>query len=134
MALVAADLASPAGEVETTLFYPGTLDAAVTARLNAYLTQGYALGTALTDTVAQDDLARNYAYYRAWSDVVNRITLQPASTSLAGEVSISRLQSQINTWIVARDAWRQAYLALLPDSSTVATPGVSQSIATLYRF
>lgn len=135
--LVAADLLSPDGEIDGVLFYPSSGSSAITSRLDAYLTQGYTRATAaeITDATTSDDFARAFAYWRAWSDVVQRITLAPASTSLAGDISVTRLQSQIAEWVSRRDYWEQQFLALLPDPNrTAATRGVTQSIPNSYRF
>jgi GH15 family glucan-1,4-alpha-glucosidase len=136
--LTSSDLLTPDGEIDGALFYPSLSSPDVSARVDAYLVQGYAKATAATVTDANlaDRIARAFAYYRAWSDVVNRLTLSPASASLAGEVSTSFLQTQINEWILARDAWKAEYLALLPvDPDTeVARRGVSQAVRTEVRF
>lgn len=137
MTLVAADLLNPAGEIDAELFYPGIASGDVTTKLNAYLTQGYTRAAALmvlsTDT---DEFARLYSYYRSFSDVVNRLTLTPASSSIGGDVSMSFLQTQINSWIAKANGWQTQYLALIPldPNSTAAAPGVSQSIAAEFTF
>lgn len=137
MTLVAADVLAPAGEIDGALFYPALSSGDLTTRLTAYLTQGYARATELAvDSTVQDWYARVYVYYRGWSDVVNRLTLTPASTSLAGEVSASFLQTQINQWILARDAWKSQLDQLTPidPSSTAQRPSGVRAIPNEYRF
>jgi hypothetical protein len=116
MTLVAADLLVPNGRVDGPRFYPDLVDADINTRLTAYIAQGYTLATGVSD-----DAVRAYVYYLVWSDVVNMLTLDPASVSLGGEVSNSRLQTQIDEWIAQRNAWRTQYLALLPVDPTAPT-------------
>lgn len=117
MTLVAADLLLPSGEIDGALFYPALSSGEVSTRIGAYITQGYALAVSVSDAAV-----RAFVYYRAWSDVVNMLTLTPASVSLAGEVSSSRLQSQINEWIAQRNAWRTLYISLLPVDPNAVKP------------
>lgn len=134
--LVAADLLSPNGEIDGALFYPAMLSGDITTRINAYITQGYAKATAaaIDDPAIADKIARIFGYYRAWSDVVNRLTLSPAQSTLEGEGSISMLQSQIEAWIRRRDSLEAQLVALLPEEArTVTTPG-TVSIPTRIRF
>jgi len=135
--LIATDVLTPLGEIDGALFYPSLSSGQVTTRVTSYLTSGYAKATALlvTDAATQDAIARTFTYYRAWSDVVNRLTLSPASASLAGEVSTSYLQTQINSWITARDAWRLEYQSLLPITATSGVaPSGTRAIPIDFRF
>lgn len=136
MTLVAADVLIPVGEIDGALFYPKLSGTDVTARVTSYLTTGYGKATtaAVEDPATQDEIARTYAYWRAWSDVVNWLTLSPASTSLAGDVSVSYLQTQINQWIVARDGWYVAYLGLIPVAADVPLTGASGAVPTHFIF
>lgn len=135
MTIVAADLILPSGEIDGGLFYPALDSGALATRLGAYITQGYAQGTELQVLPALADwYARVYGYYRAWSDVVNRLTLTPASAALEGEGSRTFLQTQINSWIQQRDAWKAQLAQLVPQTSTATTPGAQQSIVNSYRF
>jgi hypothetical protein len=119
MTLVADDLLTPDGEIDGALFFPTLSSGELAIRLSSYLTQGYTLAPSASSGV-QDHIARLYAYYRAWSDVVNMLTLTPASVSLAGEVASSRLQTQIDAWIAKRDSWQAQYLELIPLASNVS--------------
>ncbi len=134
MTVIAADLLLPSGEIDGVLFYPALDSGAITTRLTAYIAEGGAQGALLNVVPAMLDwYTKVYSYYRAWSDVVNRLTLTPASASLEGEGSRSFLQTQINSWIVARNAW-QSQLAQLVPISTALAPGVQQSIPNKYVF
>jgi hypothetical protein len=138
MTLVAADLLSPSGEIDGALFYPQLSSGGVSAKLGLYITAAasFADGAGVSDPALVDELSRAWIYYRAWNDVVQRLTLTPATASLGGEVSTSFLQTQINEWIKGRDMWRAAYLALipLPPGSTVEQAGLSQAVDTVIRW
>ena len=137
MTLTATDVLTPLGEIDGALFFPALSSGQVTTRVTSYLTSGYAKATALAvpDAATADAIARTFTYYRAWSDVVNRLTLAPASASLAGEVSTSYLQTQINAWITARDAWRLEYQALLPVTATSGiAPTGTRAVPIDFRF
>lgn len=142
--LAASDLLVPLGMIDGALFYPSLSSGDVTARLNAYLTAGYAVATAgytlaaLTPTQEQlDAIARDYTYYRAWNEVVMRMTAAPASAALEGEGSSGFLQTQYNEWILARDAWKASYISLIPPAAGTSTPvtaGVTTSVPNTFVF
>lgn len=128
--LSSADLLTPAGEIDGAQFYPSLSSLDVSALIDAYATQGYAKATeaGISDSGTADKIARKFAYYRAWSDVVNRLTLSPASASLAGDVSTSYLQTQIDEWITKRDSWLADFQALIPTETP--TRAVSRTVVT----
>lgn len=132
MALASTDLLKPNGEINGLLFYPTLSPSDVSALIASYLTQGYAAATAagVTDAGELDLAARRWVYYLAWSDVVDRITLTPASTSLAGEVSTTMLQTQIDQWIAKRDYWLAQYGAVIPVPTQKPTGPVSVALPT----
>lgn len=134
--LAAADVLSPAGEIDGPLFYPALSSGDITIRLDAYLTQGYARATdaAIDDPARADAVAQTYAYYRAWSDVVNRLTMMPASSALEGEGSISMLQSQIEEWIRRRNDLKAELDGLLPTQSRTAATSGTLALTTGYKF
>lgn len=137
MAIVAADVQVPTGEIDGALFYPSTAAPDISTRLSAYIAQGYSKATlaGIEDTDAQDNIARIYTYYRAWSDVVNRLTMTPASSQLEGEGSVTMLQTQIEQWILARDRYADDLAVLLPDDNkSKAQPQRTQSVPTRFCF
>lgn len=118
MTITASDLLAPTGEIESA-FYPREDSTAVLARLQAYVEDGYRRvpGT-ITDVEAQDDIARAWAYYRAYNAIYLTMSRSAASKSIAGEASSTTLASQIAAFEAMRDQWYTEALSLMPDVTT----------------
>lgn len=108
MAVTLADIKAPTGEVESWLF-PRELDAAVDARLTAYLEEGEAK-VADTDYPNPDAIVTAWAYFRVYDAVYLRLTTNASTRSLADQGSQQWTTAQID----AVRARRDAKLALIP--------------------
>lgn len=96
MALAAADLLSPLGDVDGAVWFPSLLSGAVSTLLTGYIADA----VARTDVVAAQPL---WAYYRAATAVADRMASEAASKTIAlvnqGSKSTTTLEAQIQYWI-----------------------------------
>lgn len=106
MALEADALLSPTGRLQAAVLWPGVTTATVTAKLEAFLLE--AVG--LTDDA---DAQREWAYYRAFDEVYQRMLLMPSSVTFADEGSGSYAVEQMRLVKELRDQALAAYEELI---------------------
>lgn len=115
--LIARQLIAPEGEIQYGWF-PKVAELDVENRVGVWLDEGYREGVAITAGAVQDKAARNWAYYRAKTDVYYRLLSAPSSASLNDQGSASYLLTQIEHWKTEADA----HLAAFEDAIPVVTP------------
>lgn len=96
MAVAAADLLSPNGEIEVS-FFPGEDETAVTGRLTAYISDGNAKAASLSGA-EKDAAVTAWAYHRAYKAIYTKLLRNPSSWSLEGEGSASISGEQIKAF------------------------------------
>ena len=106
MAIVAADVLSPTGQVNGSVWFPALSSGEVTTLLTGFITDAYTR----TD---DDDAAALWVYYRAATAVADRMTSSPASTTKAlvdqGSRTTTTLKDQINYWVQKAAAYLAAF-------------------------
>lgn len=130
MALAAADLLEPSGEIAAALFPddtapPATGAGSLLARLTAYLedaTRVIAAGTVVSGG-DEDEAARQWAYYRAWRAVHTAMSATAATVTAGGATPVTRsfLGTQIQNFQTKADGALAAFRALVPDPVTTAS-------------
>ena len=96
MAVVAADLISPKGEIERTTF-AGEDDTALTERMEAYITDGMERTTTITEPAERDRLVKAWAYHRAY-EAAGQILAATLSGKM-GDSSYYLLGQQLNFFL-----------------------------------
>lgn len=114
MAIVAADVLSPAGEIKGAIWFPSLSSGEVTTLVNGFITDAYTH----TD---DDEAAELWVYYRAATDVADEMTRNAASKTVNLDAQGSRttqtLKDQIDYWVQKA----AAYLARFNDAITEDT-------------
>jgi hypothetical protein len=115
VAVAVADFLAPRGWIEPPMFPQDRSSAALSARLNEYITQGQAnvAGLATLTAEQKDDTVRAYVNYRAADAIVDRLAMTPANFSAVDQGSVSISSSQINTFAAKRDRYLDQYTELL---------------------
>lgn len=134
MPLAAADLLQPTGRVASS-FFPDEDAVALALRLDAYLAEAYAdpRVTAL-ESEDQDAPARQWAYYRAFEAVGDRLNLEAATVSLDDQGARTRLSDQIKYWERQRDAALASFLSLAPELVISTSPARQGSTSVPISF
>jgi hypothetical protein len=128
MPITLTDVKSPAGDVNGAVWFPGLVSGDVDTLLGGFITDAYTK----TD---DDDAAEQWVYYRAATEVADRMTAAPASSTKSlvdqGTKSESVLSNQIDYWT----AKAAAYLAAFTDAVAVvaADPLGGFSVLTSLR-
>lgn len=130
------DLRSPTGDLGDSLF-PGESSGKLDERLQGYIDEGAAKAAAAS-VIGEDasDLAKAWAYYRAYHAVYVRMLNDPSSVEMAGQGSKSSLWSQIEAMGKLADAAKATYEDLLPEvapSSVVGMQG-TDSVPTQFTY
>lgn len=135
MPLAAADLLQPDGRVASS-FFPDDDATALADRLDTYLTAAYAdpRVVALTTDAEQDAAARQWAYYRAFEAVADRVFGEAASIELSDQGARQRLISQMEYWKGERDAALNTFDALAPTLVVSTTPARQGSVSVPITF
>lgn len=108
MAIVAADLVSPVGDVDGAVWFPVLTSGEVLTLLTGYITDAYTR----TD---DDDAARQWSYYRAASSVADRLATTATSKTLTlvdqGSKSETVSAGQFAYWAAKAAAYLAAFTA-----------------------
>lgn len=134
MPVTGADLLEPQGPIASSFFPEEDGDAAVTARLDSYLTDGYARVQDWTldnpDAIVDaDEASEAWALHRAYNAVYLRMSSNPANASVGDQGSRSYLVDQIRAFQVKAAEYLEQYRATLEaglpvdESSRVVAPG-----------
>ena len=96
MAITASDVLSPAGDIKGSVWFPAMSSGDVTELVEGFITDAYTK----TD---DDEAAELWVYYRAATDVADRVASEAASKTLQlvnqGSKSTTTLASQTQYWI-----------------------------------
>lgn len=115
------DLLEPLGDLTPGMF-PDDDAAALTARLDGYLTRATTIATPAVAAEDLDDAVRAYAYYLAFRAAANLLASKPASAALQGLGSVSYSASQFQYFSERASGALLAYEALLIDVSANVIP------------
>lgn len=127
MAVVPADLRAPKGEIEPA-FFPKEDEAALDARLSAYIEAATAALPAGLAAETADAGVTAYAYYRAFRAVWLRLSAAPSSMSFNDQGSRSFTASQIDNFRAASESYLEAWNAILGTVAVVTSlPAGSQT-------
>lgn len=119
MAVTAADLIDPTGRILPSLF-PGDDSTALTARVNGYLDQALSQsGVSDLATAEQDAAVTQWAYWRAFDAVCNRLNADAARVDFDGQGGRQMLAEQFRHWAAQRDEARASYDAILSAAAVV---------------
>lgn len=108
------NLMAPGGYLSLSMF-PGLDDAARTARLEAYLDDGYRKATGATD---EDEAALAWAYHRAFMARVLDLSNQAATITVPNEVTITRTNDQLGTLANLAKEWQATFYGYFATGST----------------
>lgn len=115
MAVVAADLTAPKGELQTTWFTN------LPASLAVWIPLGVALAPSGATTAQADRVTTAYVYWRGFSDVLLRMSGDPNSVSIdKGDISASFSKDQRDQFAAKVAEWRAAYEAAVAAVGEVA--------------
>src|SRR5215208_1439014 len=89
------ELLSPKGRLNAGALWPGVDLNEVVGFVGEYLTEGYVKASEISDADAMDEAARQWAYYRAYQEVYERLLLLPSTVSSSEEGSSSYLLTQM---------------------------------------
>jgi hypothetical protein len=125
--LVAADLKTPKGELETFMFPDGSLD----TRITAYLEEAEDKVADL-DSGLQDDAARAWVYYRAYKAVCARLGGTPSQVTLdSGKTEFRYSGEQLKEFQKQRDFYLVQFNGYFADSPVgVAVGSINSPIPT----
>lgn len=111
-------LTAPTGELEPSLFPGGDL----AARLDAYITEGYAQAASLGD-VAQDAYVKAWAYYRGYDAALLLRAIDPSKVSLdSGKTALQFTPEQTAEIGKRRDRWKATADGILADAGETSEP------------
>lgn len=136
MAVTAADLTSPTGELRTDWFTDPDLPTAA----GVWITLGEAQVPDGATGAQSDAVVTAYAYVRAYGDMLRRMAVDPNSISIEkGDIAVSFSGDQralVNGWLTD---WEDALATALADVDTevIVTydpPRVSQSVRAAVSF
>jgi hypothetical protein len=96
--VTAADLTSPAGELDRAILFPGDSTGDFAKRLNAYLAQGATRANAagVTTQTTFDAAVTAWAYHRAYDAKAQALYGLPSTSEVTGEGSASFMVSQMS--------------------------------------
>ena len=125
MAVTAADLTSPTGEIEPAVLWPGEAGATTTARLTAYVADGELQAADIAAGASHDAAVKAWAYHRAYMSVYMRLTAEPTATTINDQGSASWSTQQVQNWKDLADAKLAAFTEIV-DEATDAEPTATQ--------
>lgn len=138
MAVEAADLTYPVGEIRPEWFEGEDL----TANLTLWITAGY-IQADTADVVEVSDrnaIAEAYGYWRAYDAKAHALAATPNSVSLAGDLSVSGFTGQAKFFREKAEEWRGTFGTLLASAKAEESgvprnvPLPSTSTAIKFRF
>ena len=109
MALSPEDLRDPLGLLDAAVLWPGQSLDTVDARLQAYLDEAVTKTAAFTDTTDQVEAQKQWAYFRAYDAVYQRLVSLPSTVAFQDEGSGSYLVTQMQLMKERRDDARAAF-------------------------
>ena len=116
MAIAAADLLAPNGELEVDWFAP--LDsAAVTARLTAWIADGYTKQPSSADQQVKDDTAKAWGYYSAYKHIASALARKPSVLTVVEQndtTSRTYTRDEIQHFTDMSQSWYSVVIALTP--------------------
>lgn len=134
MAVTAATLMAPEGEIESS-FFPDEDSTAIEARLTKYIADGMTRAAALDDPSQADTFVTYWAYHRAYSAVYKLMSAAPASLTFEGQMSGSMLITQIENFKDLAADNRVAAEAMLPVATKVKPESLgSQAVNTRVKW
>lgn len=98
MAVTAAQITSPAGQLEPALLFPADDAPSFAARCAAWIEEGSAKAAAITDDDDRDAATRDWCYYRAYEAVALRLAASPRTTTLTDQGSAGYDAAQEQTF------------------------------------
>lgn len=128
--LDATDLLDPIGDVAPAMF-PDDDSGALEDRLNEYLSRGYTHAADWTAVPATaDGIAREWAYYLAFTAVAARLAAQPSTASLTGLGSVGVSVGQITFFQQRAAIALERYNSMITAGEEVTTVPVSAHMKT----
>lgn len=97
MAVAPADLTAPKGAVQSS-FFPDDDAAALSARLQLWITEGTERAEDISDAEANDRAVAAWAYYRAFTEFADRISAAPKTVELRDQGSRTYGDPQFEYW------------------------------------
>lgn len=128
--IAGADLLSPSGPLDTSLF-PGEASNVLDARVQGYIDDAYndPRVIAQNDATRKDNLARNYALWRAFEVVYLRMTTHPVALSVTEKGSHGYSNEQIRNVRQLMDKYLADFNGLLVVSSDTASRGLPGTVS-----
>ncbi len=128
--IAGADLLSPSGPLDTSLF-PGEASNVVEVRIQKYLDEAYNDPRVVIqlDAGRKDNLARNYALWRAFDAVYLRMTSQPIALAITDKGSHGFSNEQIRNMKQLADKYLADFNGLLVVSSDTASRGLPGTVS-----
>jgi hypothetical protein len=128
MPIVLADVKSPAGDVNGAVWFPALSSGDVDTLLTGFIADAY--------TKTDDDAAaEQWVYYRAATEVADRMTASPASVTRAlvdqGSKAQTTIQAQIDYWVTKAQSYLAAFESAVVEEE--ADPLAGFSVLTSLR-
>lgn len=123
MAVDTANLLTPVGELNRELLFPALTSSQLEEMLQVWLDQAVAeMTTKTVKSELHDGGATAHAYYRAYDQVVERLSAQPTSKSLSDAgISVSYSADQRKTFVDKRNSWKYVWEGILATSIAQAS-------------
>jgi len=133
--VISADsLLEPEGRLDRRTLWPRLSESKVLDKLDAYIADGYRRGADLATAAERDAYATEWAYWRAFDNVHQRVLVNPSTIGLGGQGNAAWLLTQIQD--IERQALRafEAAEAILVGVVADPTPVTRQSacVPTLF--
>jgi hypothetical protein len=122
--VVASDsLLEPDGRFDRRVLWPRLSETKVLDKIDAYLAEGYRRGADLATAAERDAYATEWAYWRGFDNVHQRVLVNPSTIGLGGQGNASWLLTQIQDIerqaIRARDAAEAILVGTVADPTPV---------------
>ena len=129
MAVAAADLLSPTGEIEGPALWPGEDSSAVNARLAGYIEDGEAQAADIEAGAAHDAAVKAWAYHRAYLAVFIVLSRKASSVTVNDQASTSMVVAQIQNFKDLSDAKRAEFDGLVAEVAGTETAVTQPTVA-----
>jgi hypothetical protein len=137
MAVTAADLTYPVGEIEPEWFSGQDL----AGNLSQWISQGYATASSagVEDEAAADGVAEAFGYVRAYRAKARALAATPNSISIVGDIGVSGFTGQAKFFLSEAARWETVLGARLaagvvPEEVAEASRPVSVATPNVFRF
>lgn len=130
MAVLPEDLIQPTGELESAWF-PADDEAALEARLTAYIAEGADLSAEADDP---DAATTAFAYWRSYEAVYLRLSGSPASVGIVGHMNRQYTQEQLRAFRTKAAEWRVVFEGFVRGASESAggSPPTSRQTSAVF--